>query len=126
MFRLELEYRQFSIYIWIILFFFYFTGYIWIFLYLLVWVIAPLEELDPDEVESEEELWPFIENTYIETNWKKGELNIKLELDHFNLNHQAIDKMLLDETNLFLAEEASLNSQVLIINNINALKSIYI
>ena len=126
MFRLELEYRQFSIYILIILFFFYFTGYIWIFLYLLVWVIAPLEELDPDEVESEEELWPFIENTYIETNWKKGELNIKLELDHFNLNHQAIDKMLLDETNLFLAEEASLNSQVLIINNINALKSIYI
>jgi hypothetical protein len=31
-------------------------------------VLAPLEELDPDEVESEEELWPFIENTYMETN----------------------------------------------------------
>jgi hypothetical protein len=69
MFRLELEYRQFSIYFCIILVFFYFTGYIWTFLYLLVWTLAPLEELDPDEVESVEDLWPFIEFTYIETNW---------------------------------------------------------
>jgi len=91
MFRLELEYRQFSIYFCIILVFFYFTGYIWTFLYFLVWVLAPLEELDPDEVESEEDLWPFIEFTYIETNWRKGEVNIEFESTKFkNSNNMEI------------------------------------
>jgi len=126
MFRLELEYRQFSIYFFIILIFFYFTGYIWTFLYLLVWVLAPLEELDPDEVESEEELWPFIENTYIETNWKKGELKIGLELAKLNFNQKILDQMLLDETNLLAMDAPSLNSKALAINNIITLKSIFI
>lgn len=124
--RLELEYRQFSIYFFIILFFFYLTGYIWTYLYLLVWVLAPLEELDPDEVESEEELWPFIENTYMETNWNKGELKIKFELETLYFNQNAKDKLLFNETELFTLKESALNSKILVLNDINILKSIYI
>lgn len=128
--RLELEYRQFSLYFVIILIFFYFTGYIWVFLYLLVWALAPLEELDPDEVEDEEELWPFIENTYIETNWKKGNSNIKLEFNKLNYNNKEFNELLFYETKLFENKtnmhEINLPSNLFILNNINGLQSIFI
>ena len=128
MFRLELEYRQFSIYFFIILIFFYFTGYIWTFLYLLVWVLAPLEELDPDEVESEEELWPFIEFTYIDTNWRKGEVNI--EFESTKLQNNNIEDIIACETNLFYTymknSEIDLNSKIFILNDVNTYKSIFI
>jgi len=128
MFRLELEYRQFSIYFLIILIFFYFTGYIWTFLYLFVWVLAPLEELDPDEVESEEELWPFIEFTYIDTNWKKGNVNIEFEytkLPNFdNLETIFSDTQLL---NCYIKNsEIDLNSKIFVLNDVNTYKSIFI
>jgi len=128
MFRLELEYRQFSIYFCIILVFFYFTGYIWTFLYLLVWVLAPLEELDPDEVESEEDLWPFIEFTYIETNWRKGEVNIEFESTKFkNSNNMEI---IFYETKMFNTylkkSEIDLNSKIFILNDVNTYKSIFV
>lgn len=128
MFRLELEYRQFSIYFFIILIFFYFTGYIWTFLYLLVWVLAPLEELDPDEVESEEELWPFIEFTYIDTNWKKGEVKIEFEStklpDIDNLETIFSDTQLLNYN--IKNSELELNSKIFILNDVNTYKSIFI
>jgi len=128
MFRLELEYRQFSIYFFIILIFFYFTGYIWTFLYLLVWVLAPLEELDPDEVESEEELWPFIEFTYIDTNWRKGEVNI--EFESTKLQNNNMEDIISCETNLFYTyiknSEIDLNSKIFILNDVNTYKSIFI
>jgi len=78
---LELEIRQSLLYSVIIFFFFYLTGYFFLSLYMLMWLIATLEELDPDEVESEEELWPFLEYTYIETNWRKGNFYINMEID---------------------------------------------
>jgi hypothetical protein len=129
MFRLELEYRQFSIYFFIIIFFFYFTGYIWTFLYLLVWVLAPLEELDPDEVESEEDLWPFIEFTYIETNWRKGEVNIEFELTKLK-NYNNMEDIIFRETILFSTfmnkSENFLNSKIFILNDVNTYKSKFI
>jgi len=128
MFRLELEYRQFSIYFCIILVFFYFTGYIWTFLYFLVWVLAPLEELDPDEVESEEDLWPFIEFTYIETNWRKGEVNIEFESTKFkNSNNMEIIFYETQMFNTYLKKsEIDLNSKIFILNDVNIYKSIFI
>ena len=77
---LELEQRQSKFYIGLILLFFFFTGYFFLLLLLCIFIIAPLEELDPDEVESEEELWPFLEFTYVETNWLKGKARIGFEL----------------------------------------------
>jgi len=128
MFRLELEYRQFSIYFFIILIFFYFTGYIWTFLYLFVWVLAPLEELDPDEVESEEELWPFIEFTYIDTNWKKGE--VKIEFESTKLPNIDNLETIFFDTQLFYYNiknsELELNSKIFILNDVNTYKSIFI
>ena len=128
MFRLELEYRQFSIYFFIILIFFYFTGYIWTFLYLFVWVLAPLEELDPDEVESEEELWPFIEFTYIDTNWKKGE--VKIEFESTKLPNIDNLETIFFDTQLFnyniKNSELELNSKIFILNDVNTYKSIFI
>jgi hypothetical protein len=128
MFRLELEYRQFSIYFCIILVFFYFTGYIWTFLYFLVWVLAPLEELDPDEVESEEDLWPFIEFTYIETNWRKGEVNIEFESTKFkNSNNMEIIFYETQMFNTYLKKsEIDLNSKIFILNDVNTYKSIFV
>ena len=127
MFRLELEYRQFSIYFFIILIFFFLTGYIWTFLYFFVWVLAPLEELDPDEVESEEDLWPFIEFTYIETIWRKGEVNIEFEFLKLK-NFNNMENAFFCETNLFSTNksEVDLNSKIFILNDVNTYKSVFI
>jgi len=127
MFRLELEYRQFSIYFFIILIFFYLTGYIWTFLYFFVWVLAPLEELDPDEVESEEDLWPFIEFTYIETIWRKGEVNIEFELLKLKTFNN-MENVFFCETDLFSTNksEVDLNSKIFILNDVTTYKSIFI
>jgi len=110
------------------LYFFYFTGYIWTFLYFLVWVLAPLEELDPDEVESEEDLWPFIEFTYIETNWRKGEVNIEFESTKFkNSNNMEIIFYETQMFNTYLKKsEIDLNSKIFILNDVNTYKSIFV
>lgn len=55
-------------------------------------IFAPLEEIDPEETESEEELYPFIENTYIETDWFKANSHIQDEVN--------IDQLLLETENL--------------------------
>lgn len=128
MFRLELEYRQFHIYIFIILLFYYLTGYFLTFLYLIIWIMAPLEELDPDEVEFEEELWPFIEYTYIETNWNKGKQKIKAEFYKLEKEDEkfVMENLNFSETQLLILEEQLKLTKILTLNDINLLKSIYI
>ena len=89
----ELEYKQAFLYFCFIFLFFYVTGYFLVFMILIGIAMAPLEELDPEEVEDEEELLPFLENTYTRIEFIYFEINAEkiknielksLELD-FNL-----------------------------------------
>jgi len=126
--RLELEYRQFYIYLFLGSIFYYLTGYFFVFIYLIAWMLAPLEELDPEEVESEEELWPFIELTYLETSWEKGNLKIKKEFENLDLQlkEKLTEKIRLNQTLLLSLESENLNPKLMVLNNINILKSIYV
>jgi len=72
---LELEYRQAFLYFIVLFIFYLVTGYLITFLFFWILSLAPLEELDPDEVEDEEELWPFFEETNIELDWYYFEIN---------------------------------------------------
>jgi hypothetical protein len=86
----ELERKQAFLYFCVIFLFFYITGYFLTFVVLTGIAMAPLEELDPEKVEDEDELLPFLENTYTRSDFIYFEINFEiirnLEIENLKLN----------------------------------------